>query len=71
MSSVRRNNNGTLVNPVLRDCYTDKIEHGKKKKVALAAVMHKLINYIFAVLRDQKPYELRQPDVHKRLHFKI
>lgn len=40
---------------------------GKKKKVALVAVMHKLINYIFAILRDQKECELRSPQVHQKM----
>ena len=26
--------------------------------------MHKLCNIIFAVLRNQKPFELRQPELH-------
>jgi len=28
---------------------------------SFGAVMRKLVNYIFAVLRDRKPYELRSP----------
>ncbi|SFU55808.1 hypothetical protein SAMN04487886_10571, partial [Clostridium sp. DSM 8431] len=40
---------------------------GKKAKVALVAIMHKLINYIFAVLRNQTPFELRNPKIHKQM----
>ena len=50
-------------NPVLADYYERKCNK-KPKKVALAAVMHKLTNIIFAVLRDQKPFELRTPEQH-------
>ena len=32
--------------------------------VDLVAVMHKLVFIIFAVLRDQKPFELRDPKEH-------
>jgi len=39
----------------------------KPKKVALGAVMRKLVNYIFAVLRDRKPYELRSPQEHAQM----
>ncbi|EQB88761.1 hypothetical protein M918_23255, partial [Clostridium sp. BL8] len=42
---------------------------GKKKKVALVAVMHKLLNYIFAVLRNQKEYEQRLPKVHQKMYL--
>ena len=50
-------------NPVLAEYYERKCEE-KPKKVALAAVMHKLVNIIFAVLRDRKPFELRTPEQH-------
>lgn len=52
-------------NPILADYYERKCLE-KPKKVALAAVMHKLTNIIFAVLRDQKPFELRTPEQHAR-----
>ncbi|OLN28587.1 Mobile element protein [Desulfosporosinus metallidurans] len=29
------------------------------------AVMHKLLHYIFAVLRDQKSFEKRKPEDHQ------
>lgn len=49
--------------PILPDGYERKCLE-KPKKVALAAVMHKLTNIIFAVLRDQKAFELRTPEQH-------
>jgi len=52
-------------NPVLAGYYEKKCNE-KPNKVALAAVMHKLTNIIFAVLRDQKPFELRTPEQHAR-----
>ena len=39
----------------------------KPKKVARVAVMRKLSNIIYAVLRDRKPFELRTPQEHMRL----
>ncbi len=41
------------------------LSQNKKKKVALVAVMHKLLNYIFAVLRDEKSFALRSPEDHQ------
>jgi len=64
MASIRRTRDGKEINPVLRDFYASKCV-SKKKKVALVAVMHKLLHYIFAVLRDQKPFELRKPEDHQ------
>lgn len=64
MASIRTTRSGQEINPVLRDYYTSKCVN-KKKKVALVAVMHKLLHYIFAVLRDQKPFEIRKPEDHQ------
>lgn len=54
---------GASNNPVLKEYYTKKKE-SKPKKVALGAVMHKLCNIIFAVLRDNKPFVLITPQEH-------
>lgn len=64
LSSIRTTRNGDAINPVLRDYYAKKCLN-KKKKVALVAVMHKLLHYIFAVLRDEKPFEFRSPEEHQ------
>ena len=50
-------------NPVLAEYYARKCL-SKPIKVAMGAAMHKLCNIIFAVLRNQKPFELRQPELH-------
>jgi len=52
-------------NPVLAAYYMEKCKT-KPTQVALCAIMHKISNIIFAVLRDQKPFELRQPEQHAR-----
>lgn len=52
-------------NPVIYEYYISNLK-GKKKKVALVAVMHKLVKYIFAVVRDQKPYTVRNPEEHQK-----
>jgi transposase len=64
LSSIRTTSKGDPINPILRDYYQNKCLN-KKKKVALVAVMHKLLHYIFAVLRDQKPFEFRSPEDHQ------
>ena len=53
----------TPVNPVIYDYYIRKCG-GKKKIVAVGAVMHKICNIIFAMLRDNKPFELITPEEH-------
>ena len=58
-------------NPVLAEFY-DKKCYSKPPLVAMCAVMHKISNIIFAVLRDQKPFELRFPQDHaQRLGMSI
>lgn len=64
MASIRVKRNQEEANPVLRNYYLDKRAAGKAKKVALGAVMRKLVHYVYAVLRDGKPYELRTPQQH-------
>lgn len=56
---------GTPVNPVVYDYYTRKCS-GKKKPVAMGAVMHKICNIIFAMLRDNKAFEIITPEEHCR-----
>ena len=57
------NGTKTPVNPVIYNYYTGKCAN-KKKNVAVGAVMHKICNIIFAMLRDNKPFEIIPPEVH-------
>ena len=66
LASVRKNNIGKPINNVLRNFYNENMK-GKSKKVGLVAVMHKLINYIFSVLKNQKEYEQRDPKMHSKI----
>ena len=66
LASIRKNRNGAAINSVLLDYYQNNL-NGKKPKVALGAIMHKIINYIFAVLRNQTPFEIRDPKIHKQM----
>ena len=52
------------VNPVIYDYYIRKCD-SKKKMVAVGAVMHKICNIIFAMLRDNKPFEVITPEEHR------
>lgn len=54
---------GIPVNPAVYDYYTRKCS-SKKKTVAMGAVMHKICNIIFAMLRDSKPFEVITPEEH-------
>jgi transposase len=60
--SIKRN--GITNNSVLREYYLDKCKY-KPKLVALGAIMHKVCNIIFAVLRDRKPFVLTTTNQHK------
>ena len=66
LASIRCNRNGIPINKVLLEYYQVNLK-GKKSKVALVAIMHKILNYIFAVLRNQTPFEMRDPQIHKQM----
>ena len=63
LNSIGVTRNGTPNNPVLRDYYLRKCR-SKIKMVALGAVMHKVCNIIFAVLRDNAAFSLTTPEQH-------
>lgn len=66
LANIRTKRNGKACNPVLLQFYKQKCQ-SKPKKVALGAVMRKLVCVIFAVLRDRKPYQLRTPEEHAKM----
>lgn len=66
--SIGKTRKGIFNNPVLNDYYQLKCQ-SKPKMVALGAVMHKVCNIIFAVLRDEKPFEIITPSVHKEQYL--
>jgi transposase len=63
LSVVRKKPCDDAPNAFLYAYYQKKCE-SKPKMVALGAVMHKLSNIIFAVLRDNKPFVSRSPQQH-------
>lgn len=58
--------NGKCLNPVTAEYYEQK-RATKGPKTALCAVMRKMVNVIFAVLRDKKPFEYRTPEEHRQI----
>ncbi|MBU3114852.1 IS110 family transposase [Clostridium lacusfryxellense] len=66
LASIRVKRNGEATNHVLLKYYKENLK-GKKAKVALVAVMHKLIKYLFAVLRNQEEYQVRDPKLHQKM----
>ena len=59
----RTSRTGEAKNPVLRNYYLEKCQ-SKPKLVAMGAVSHKVCNMIFAILRDNKPFEIIAPQEH-------
>lgn len=64
LACIRKKRNGEALQPYLYEYYQQK-SVSKPKMVALGAIMHKVCNIIFAVLRDQKSFELRSPAAHR------
>lgn len=63
LQSISTSRTGEAKNPVLRNYYLKKCE-SKPKLVAMGAVSHKVCNIIFAILRDNKPFEIITPHEH-------
>jgi transposase len=61
--SIGRTKKGVPHNPVLFAYYKNKCK-SKPKMVALGAVMHKVCNIVFAVLRDNKEFSVVPPEQH-------
>jgi hypothetical protein len=62
--SIGRTRKGVANNSVLKDYYLSKCQ-SKPKMVALGAVMHKVCNIVFAILRDKKPFTVISPSQYK------
>lgn len=67
--SISVTRNGSANNPVLREYYLKKCQ-SKPKMVALGAVMHKVCNIVFAILRDEKEFEIITPKEHQKNYLK-
>lgn len=70
LQSVSLRKNGEPKNHVLREYYTEKCR-SKAKMTALGAIMHKVCNIVFAVLRDGQPFSMVTPDEHRRKHLSL
>ena len=53
-------------NPIIKEFYDHLIRRGKKKMVALAAAMRKLLHIIFGVLKHNKPFNAQKGVSDKR-----
>ena len=67
--SISKNKDGSAKNPVLRSYYLLKCQ-SKPKMVALGAIMHKVCNIVFAILRDEKEFEIITPEDHQNNYRK-
>ena len=53
---------GIRFNPALKAVYEKKRSQGKHHAVAVSAVMHKLNNIVFAILKSNEPYKIILPE---------
>ena len=49
--------NKALINPIFYEYYHKKISEGKKKNQALKCVQRRLVNIVYRVMKDRRPYE--------------
>ncbi len=66
IANIMKRKDKDPANPYLFEYYKQKCE-SKPKKVAMVAVMRKLVTFIFAVLRDQTPFLPRDPQQHAKM----
>lgn len=64
LACIRKKRSVEAVDPYLYEYYQEKASP-KPKMVALGAVMHKISNYVFAVLREEADFVLRSPQAHR------
>lgn len=64
--AIHKGKNHQPGNPILATYYEEK-HRAKPANVAMCACVHKMLGYIFSVLRNQKPFELRTPEEHLAL----
>ena len=69
LQGIGKKRDGSAKNPVLNDYYQRKCQC-KPKKVALGAVMHKVCNIVFAILRDKEPYRMITSEEHHQNYLK-
>lgn len=48
---------GALINPIFYTYYHKKISEGKLKNQALKCVMRRLVNIVYSVMKNQRPYD--------------
>ncbi|SFD26249.1 Transposase [Clostridium uliginosum] len=68
LSSIGIKRNGEANNKIILEYYKDKLKT-KKPKVALGEIMHKMVRYIFSVMKNKRPYEERHPKIHCRMYL--
>ena len=68
LGSIKLNSKGKPLNFVLYEYYYDNMNK-KPKKVKLCAIMHKLLNYIFSVLKNQNNHLPRCPFSKSNCNF--
>jgi transposase len=67
MLSITKMKNGHYRNKVLYDYYQELILK-KPRKVALGAIMHKLVRIIFSVLKNQQEFIMITPEQQRKLY---
>ncbi|MBN2794720.1 MAG: IS110 family transposase [Clostridia bacterium] len=69
LHSISKTRNGKSLNSVLREYYLEKCK-SKSKMTSLGAIMHKVCNILYAILRDNKPFVLTSTEEHCKKYKK-
>jgi len=71
LSHISRTRNGMDKNPISRAYYLKKISEGKTKKEALTCLTRRLVDIIFAVMRDRSIYNFSESEFRKKHDAKL
>lgn len=53
------------VNPIMHEYYQKKIKEGRKKKQAMVYVERRMVNIIFSIMKNKRPYVQPEPKVNE------
>jgi len=68
LQQIGKTRNGRIKNPVAYNYYQKKLAEGKARKVALTCLQRRLVDIIYAMMRDKSTYKLPEIPEYKVLN---
>lgn len=55
------------VNPIMHEYYQKKIKEGRKKKQAIVYVERRMVNIVFSIMKNKRPYVQPEPKSNEEI----